>query len=134
MPFRQPVKTKGVAAVVAGPWARYPAARPAATAAPSPQGRPPLPPAFANVGPWSVCTVQFCEIDKRRRSLLNSVQCDSLSCPVNPTTGIASCNLTHFLPQELTVTGNGTAVKADGTRKSQSTPAPLPTFSIPLFP
>ncbi|PRW45179.1 lactation elevated 1 [Chlorella sorokiniana] len=47
---------------------------------------------------------------------------------------VANCNLTHFLPQELVFTANGTAVKADGTRKSQSTPAPLPSFSIPLFP
>lgn len=81
-----------------------------------------------------MCSVEFCASDNRRRSLLKSVQCDSMSCPVNPTTGIASCNLTHFLPQELVFNANGTAVKADGTRKSQSTPTPLPTFSIPLFP
>ena len=56
-----------------------------------------------------------------------------MSAPFNAS-GIANLNLTKFLPQELVFTGNGTASKADGVRKSESTPGPLPTFSIPLFP
>ncbi len=75
----------------------------------------------------------FCVGAGRKRSLLSSLQCETKVMPFGGN-GVATFNLTKFLPQELFFTANGTASKADGVRKSQSTPAPLPSFSIPLFP
>lgn len=80
----------------------------------------------------AVCNVTFCASSNRKRSLLAS-QCEGMSCAIN-SLGVGNCNLTRVLPQDMVFTTNATVFKSDGVRKSQPTQAPLPAFSIPLFP
>lgn len=73
----------------------------------------------------------LCPLAQKRRSLLGG-GCVTTSCPFNGAT--AACNLAGVVQQGIPYSVNATAIKADGVRKSQSTGAPLPTISIPLFP
>lgn len=82
-------------------------------------------------GPWATCQLVLCPRYSKRRSLLDG-GCVTTSCPF--TASAASCNLGGVVVQGTYYSVNATAVKADGVRQSQSTGAPLPTITVPLFP
>lgn len=77
--------------------------------------------------------MSLCPAQLNRRSLLIS-GCFTTSCPFAANSGPASCDLTGLIVPGARYSVNATAIKADGKRKSQSTGAPLPTITVPLFP
>lgn len=81
-------------------------------------------------GPWSTCQLTLCESQLTRRRLLRSVSCTDVSCPF--VSGVANCDLTGKVEQDIPYSINSTAVKSDGTRKSQT--GSQSQYTLPLFP
>ncbi|PRW44907.1 fibronectin isoform X1 [Chlorella sorokiniana] len=86
-------------------------------------------------GPWQTCQLSLCKQElTRRRSLLEPAGCIpfTLTCPFNQTTGVAACDVTGKVQQDVWYQINSTAIKADGTRKSQT--GTQPDFKLDLYP
>jgi hypothetical protein len=72
-------------------------------------------------GPWATCELSICAQPTRRRLLFIGCTPVTTTCAFESTPGgvVAACDLGGLVPQNLALTINATAIKADGVRKSE---------------
>ncbi len=87
--------------------------------------------------PWATCELSLCPqtIGRRRHLLEPPAPCTPIttSCAFDQNTGLADCDLAGLVEQDIPHAVNSTAVKSDGTRKSQVAVAGN-QYTLPRYP